>query len=55
LLVDSIDTIKYDLLVSLNQQVVTGAGSQFVQEDAPDAASQATARFVAKALAGQIA
>jgi haloalkane dehalogenase len=35
-----------------NQQVVTVAGSHFVQEDAPDAVGEATARFVAKVLAG---
>jgi haloalkane dehalogenase len=38
-----------------NQHVVTVPGSHFLQEDAPDAVGQATARFVAKVLAGQIA
>lgn len=38
-----------------NQQVVTVPGAHFVQEDAPDAVGEATARFVAKVLAGQIA
>jgi haloalkane dehalogenase len=38
-----------------NQQAVTVPGSHFVQEDAPDAVGEATARFVAKVLAGQIA
>jgi haloalkane dehalogenase len=38
-----------------NQQVATVSGSHFVQEDAPDAVGEATARFVAKVLAGQIA
>jgi haloalkane dehalogenase len=37
-----------------NQQTVTVQGSHFLQEDAPDAVGQATARFVAKVLAGQI-
>jgi haloalkane dehalogenase len=30
-------------------------GSHFLQEDAPDAIGEATARFAAKVLAGQIA
>ncbi len=38
-----------------NQQTVTVQGSHFLQEDAPDAVGEATARFVAKVLAGQIA
>jgi haloalkane dehalogenase len=38
-----------------NQQVVTVPGSHFLQEDSPEAVGQATARFVAKVLAGQIA
>jgi haloalkane dehalogenase len=38
-----------------NQQVVTVQGSHFLQEDAPEEVGQATARFVAKVLAGQIA
>jgi haloalkane dehalogenase len=38
-----------------NQQVVTVQGSHFLQEDSPEAVGQATARFVAKVLAGQIA
>jgi len=37
-----------------NQQTVTVQGSHFLQEDAPDAVGEATARFVAKVLAGQI-
>ncbi len=37
-----------------NQQVVTVKGSHFLQEDAPDDIGEATARFVAKVLAGQI-
>jgi haloalkane dehalogenase len=37
-----------------NQQTVTVRGSHFLQEDAPDAVGEATARFVAKVLAGQI-
>jgi haloalkane dehalogenase len=38
----------------LNQQVVTVQGSHFLQEDSPDEVGQASARFVAKVLAGQI-
>jgi heterodisulfide reductase subunit A-like polyferredoxin len=38
-----------------NQEAVTVAGSHFLPEDAPEAVSDATARFVAKVLAGQIA
>lgn len=38
-----------------NQQVVTVQGSHFVQEDAPQEVGRASARFVAKVLAGQIA
>jgi haloalkane dehalogenase len=38
-----------------HQQVVTVQGSHFLQEDSPEAVGQATARFVAKVLAGQIA
>ncbi len=38
-----------------NQETVTVAGSHFLQEDAPEAVGHATARFVAKVLAGQIA
>ena len=37
-----------------NQQTVTVQGSHFLQEDAPHAVGEATARFVAKVLAGQI-
>jgi haloalkane dehalogenase len=37
-----------------NQQTVTVQGSHFLPEDAPDAIGEATARFVAKVLAGQI-
>jgi haloalkane dehalogenase len=37
------------------QETVTVSGSHFLQEDAPEAVGDATARFVAKALAGQIA
>jgi haloalkane dehalogenase len=35
-----------------NQQTVTVQGSHFLQEDAPEAVGEATARFVAKVLAG---
>jgi haloalkane dehalogenase len=38
-----------------NQQTVTVRGSHFLQEDAPDEVGEATARFIAKVLAGQIA
>jgi len=38
-----------------NQQIVTVKGAHFLQEEAPDAVGEATARFVAKVLAGQIA
>ena len=38
-----------------NQQTVTVQGAHFLQEDAPEAVGEATARFVAKVLAGQIA
>jgi len=38
-----------------NQQVVTVPGSHFMQEDSPKAVGEATARFVAKVSAGQIA
>jgi haloalkane dehalogenase len=38
-----------------NQQTVTVKGAHFVQEDAPEAVGEATARFVAKVMAGQIA
>ena len=38
-----------------NQQIVTVKGAHFLQEEAPDAVGDATARFVAKVLAGQIA
>jgi haloalkane dehalogenase len=38
-----------------NQQTVTVKGAHFLQEDAPEAVGEATARFVAKVLAGQIA
>jgi haloalkane dehalogenase len=38
-----------------NQQIVTVQGSHFLQEEAPQAVGDATARFVAKVLAGQIA
>jgi haloalkane dehalogenase len=37
-----------------NQQTVTLKGAHFLQEEAPDAVGEATARFVAKVLAGQI-
>ena len=37
-----------------NQQIVTVQGSHFLQEDAPVEVADATARFVAKVLAGQI-
>ena len=37
-----------------NQQTVTVQGSHFLQEEAPEAVGKATARFVAKVLAGQI-
>jgi haloalkane dehalogenase len=38
-----------------NQETVTVEGSHFLQEDSPEAVGVATARFVAKVLAGQIA
>lgn len=38
-----------------NQQVVTVRGAHFLQEDSPDAVGEASARFVAKIRAGQIA
>ena len=38
-----------------NQQTVTVRGAHFLQGDAPEAVGEATARFVAKVLAGQIA
>lgn len=38
-----------------NQQMVTVPCSHFIPEDAPAAVGEATARFVAKVLAGQIA
>jgi haloalkane dehalogenase len=38
-----------------NQQTVTVPGSHFLPEDSPEAVGEATARFVAKVLAGQIA
>jgi haloalkane dehalogenase len=37
-----------------NQQEVTVKGTHFLQEDAPSEVGEATARFVAKVLAGQI-
>jgi haloalkane dehalogenase len=37
-----------------NQQIVTVQGAHFLQEEAPQAVGEATARFVAKVLAGQI-
>jgi haloalkane dehalogenase len=37
-----------------NQEVVTVQGSHFLQEDSPDEVGRASARFVAKVLAGQI-
>ncbi|MGH8200008.1 MAG: haloalkane dehalogenase [Steroidobacteraceae bacterium] len=37
-----------------NQHMVTVPGSHFLQEDSPQAVGEATARFVAKVLAGQI-
>jgi len=37
-----------------NQQTVTVLGAHFLPEEAPDAVGEATARFVAKVLAGQI-
>ena len=38
-----------------NQQTITVAGAHFLQEEAPHEVGDATARFVAKVLAGQIA
>jgi haloalkane dehalogenase len=38
-----------------NQQITTVQGSHFLQEDSPAEVGEATARFVAKVLAGQIA
>ena len=38
-----------------NQQAITVPGAHFLQEDSPTEVGQATARFVAKVLAGQIA
>ena len=38
-----------------NQQIVTVPGAHFLQEDAPEEVGKASARFVAKVLAGQIA
>ena len=38
-----------------NQQVITVQGSHFLQEDAPEEIGKASARFVAKVLAGQTA
>ena len=38
-----------------NQQTITVPGSHFLQEDAPEEIGEATAQFVAKVLAGQIA
>jgi haloalkane dehalogenase len=38
-----------------NQETVVVQGSHFLQEEAPDEVGEATARFVAKVLAGQIA
>ena len=38
-----------------NQEIVTVKAAHFVQEQAPEAVGEATARFVAKVLAGQIA
>ena len=38
-----------------NQETVVMQGSHFMQEEAPDEVGEATARFVAKVLAGQIA
>jgi haloalkane dehalogenase len=37
-----------------NQQTVTVQGSHFLQEEAPQAVGEATARFVAQVLAGQV-
>ena len=37
-----------------NQQMVTVQGAHFLQEDSPDEVGKATARFVAKVLAGQV-
>jgi haloalkane dehalogenase len=37
-----------------NQQSVTVRGAHFLQEEAPEAVGEATARFVARVLAGQI-
>ncbi len=37
-----------------NQQTVTVQGAHFLQEEVPDAVGEATSRFVAKVLAGQI-
>jgi haloalkane dehalogenase len=36
------------------QQTVTVRGAHFLQEESPDAVGEATARFVATVLAGQI-
>lgn len=38
-----------------NQQTVTVRGAHFVQEDSPNEVGEATARFITKVLAGQIA
>ena len=38
-----------------NQQTVTVKGAHFLQEDSPREVGEASARFVAKVLAGQIA
>jgi len=38
-----------------NQQEVTVKGAHFLQEDSPNDVGEATSRFVAKVLAGQIA
>ncbi len=37
-----------------NQQEITVKGARFLQEDSPSEVGDATARFVAKVLAGQI-
>jgi haloalkane dehalogenase len=37
-----------------NQESITVKGAHFLQEESPDQVGEATARFVAKVLAGQI-
>jgi haloalkane dehalogenase len=38
-----------------NQQIATVPGAHFIQEESPDAVGTATARFIAKVLAGEMA